>query len=99
MRQFFGKVNLSILLEKKSLKIFYLQRGLIWHLISFQRFTNQDGQGTIETDVHVSIVKNGIQDSNTVVALILASLEEYKKQNPSVTEVWLKTDNAAAYHW
>ena len=47
----------------------------------------------------MGIVEKGIQDSNTVVALILASLEEYKKKNAAVTEVWIKTDNAAAYHW
>ena len=77
----------------------FLQRGLIWHLISYQRVVNSGGKDVVETDVHVGIMKGGTPDSNAVVALILSSLEEYKKTKPSVTEVWIKTDNAANYHW
>ena len=38
-----------------------------------------------------------LQNADTVVAIFKKSLEEYKQQNPDVTEAFLRSDNAACY--
>ena len=37
---------------------------------------------------------DAIQDSKSVVAMVRAALEFYKKGNPHVTEVFIRSDNA-----
>ena len=38
---------------------------------------------------------DSIQDATAVVALIKSALEYYKKANPQITKVWIRSDNAA----
>ena len=69
-------------------------------LTVFQRCLADDkGKASIETDVHASVLNDkSPQDSDTVLAMLISSLELYKKAHPQVTEVYLRSDNAGCYH-
>ena len=86
------------MMEYYSNFIPFLQRGISWHLSSFERCVKNEGKHYQETNVHCSILDDdSMQDSDTVLAIILASLRLYKKANPEVTEAYLRADNAACY--
>lgn len=64
---------------------------MVWHLCAAQVCKKaDDGKSYLDTDVHVSIVKDGIQNANCVVGLILSTLKLYKQDHPDVTDVWIK---------
>ena len=53
----------------------------------------------IELDCHVQVLNDTtLQDSNSVVAIVLKSLQDYKRAHPEVQKVILKADNAGCYH-
>ena len=53
----------------------------------------------IELDCHVQVLNDTtLQDSNSVVAIVLKSLQDYKRARPEVQRVILKADNAGCYH-
>ena len=53
----------------------------------------------IATDCHVQVMdQTALQDTDTVVAIVMQSLVDFKKANPEVEEVILKSDNAGCYH-
>ena len=59
----------------------------------------QNDGHTIELDCHVQVLNNtSLQDSNSVVAIVLKSLQDYKRAHPEVQKVILKADNAGCYH-
>ena len=41
---------------------------------------------------------DSLQNSNTVIGIIKASLQRFKATYPEVEEMWLRCDNAGAYH-
>ena len=67
-------------------------------MVSTQRVTlDEDGNECIDTQIYTMILKDAhdaIQDSKSVVAMVRAALEFYKKGNPHVTEVFIRSDNA-----
>ena len=46
----------------------------------------------------VCLDDDSLQNSNTVIGIIKSSLERFKATYPDVEEMWLKCDNAGAYH-
>ena len=76
------------------------KRGCPWHLIAHERciYDDDSNQALINTDVHAQVLNDfSLQDSVSVVALALASLEAFKVSNPAVKEVILKSDNAGMF--
>ena len=74
----------------------FLQAGFSWALGVFQRCLFDDkNEPFIETDVHTTVLNDkSLQDSDTVLAMLMAILEIYKKANPDVTQIWIRSDNA-----
>ena len=59
----------------------------------------QNDGPTIELDCHVQVLEGtSLQDSSSVVAIILASAKDYKRAHPEVEKLILKADNAGCYH-
>ena len=81
---------------RESTKDWYAQAGWSWQMFAYQRcFPDDLGKGRVETDVHSAILNDkSLQDSETVLAQLKASLELYKKAHPEVTEVYIRADNA-----
>ena len=53
----------------------------------------------IELDCHIQVLNDTtLQDSSSVVAIVLASLKDYKRAHPEAEKVVLKADNAGCYH-
>ena len=75
---------------------FTLQAGYSWALTVFQRcLAMESNKAFMETNVHCSVLNDkSPQDTNCVLAMLMASLELYKKSFPEVTEVYLRSDNA-----
>ena len=49
----------------------------------------------LESDVHCSVLNDkSPQDTDTVLAMLVASLQIYKMAHPDVTEIYLRSDNA-----
>ena len=56
-------------------------------------------QWMVESEVHVQVLREETkQDSPAVVAMGLASLEQYKKAHPEIEEAIIDFDNACCYH-
>ena len=74
----------------------YLQAGFSWALTVFQRcLAEEKNKAFLESDVHCSVLNDkSPQDSDTVLAMLVASLQLYKQAHPQVTEVYLRSDNA-----
>lgn len=88
--------------------MYVFQNGIPWHLGAFEELiTDALGENYVKTLIHAVILdKNTCKDSDTVVALIMASLKIFQEARvdsgiadvSKPTEVWLKSDNAANYH-
>ena len=86
----------------------YGKRGSTYHGVAYERIVDtgkwpahkgENSGPLITNDCHIQVVNNTtLQDSDTALALIIASLEDFKEQNPDVTEVVFKCDNAGCYH-
>ena len=70
--------------------------------MSFETCWPKDGDestGEIRTDVYCHIMEDNDnrQDSNSVVAILLSALEQYKMEYPHITNIILKSDNAGTH--
>ena len=75
------------------------KRGTSLHGVAYERMVKIDEEWIIMVEVHIQILENDtLQDSDSVVALFLASLAQYKSAHMEVEEVIFSSDNAACYH-
>ena len=79
------------------------KKALTYHGVAYERIVDLgDGDKKaplISTNCHIQVVKNTtLQDSDTVIALVMASLRDFKEANMDVEEIILKADNAGCYH-
>ena len=75
------------------------KRGTSLHGVAYERMVKTDEGWIIMVEVHIQILENDtLQDSDSVVALFLASLAQYKSAHMEVEEVIFSSDNAACYH-
>ena len=79
------------------------KKALTYHGVAYERIVDLgDGDKKaplISTNCHIQVVKNtSLQDSDTVIALVMASLRDFKKANMDIEEIILKADNAGCYH-
>lgn len=88
--------------EKQS--EYFGKRGISMHITVVEKLKSEkDERGNIkkyniETDTYASIIdKDSIQDSQAVVAIILANLADYKKLHPEVKRAFLRSDCAGCY--
>ena len=73
--------------------------GISWHAIAYERMIEDENGWSVEVEVHVQVLDETTQQSSdSVFALVLASLELYKKAHPDVEEAIFKADNAGYYH-
>ena len=73
---------------------FFGKRGISWHITVCQ---SKKGEELIaQTFVH--IIESGIQDSNTVVTVMEHVLQTLKRENPALSKVVYRQDNAGCYH-
>lgn len=80
-----------------SQRDWFAQVGMIWHLAAMERcLKNKEGIVEMDTDVYISFLDDdSIGDASSVVGIVLQNLAMYKKAHPEVTEVFIKSDNAA----
>lgn len=65
-----------------------------WELLVYQ-FFSMEGPPCYETQVHDCILSDeSLQDSNSVLAILRSSLELFKKMNPQIKEIYIRSDNA-----
>ena len=73
--------------------------GISWHAIAYERMVEDENGWAVEVEVHVQVLdETTLQSSDSVFALVLASLELYKKAHPEMEEAIFKADNAGYYH-
>ena len=73
--------------------------GISWHAVAYERMVEKENGWVIVVDVHIQVLKESSkQSSDSVVALLLASLEVYKTAHPEIEEAIIKADNAGYYH-
>ena len=79
---------------------YYGKRGISWHVVVYMIKVRNEKTGEIEKkiQVHVQVLDSGKQDAEAVSAMIRKSIEIFKKGNPGVKKLVLKSDNASAYH-
>ncbi|XP_078671137.1 uncharacterized protein LOC144911185 [Branchiostoma floridae x Branchiostoma belcheri] len=70
------------------------KRGLPWHLTVAYRRVN----GIIEVQTFVHLFQTCTQDSNTVVSVMKHTVEELKKDHPSLKYLYVRSDNAGCCH-
>eukprot|EP00058_Branchiostoma_floridae_P019324 XP_002604814.1 hypothetical protein BRAFLDRAFT_70664 [Branchiostoma floridae] len=70
------------------------KRGISWHLTVAYRCVN----AVIEAQTFVRLFKTCTQDSNTEVSVMKHTVEELKKDHPSLTSLYVRSDNAGCYH-
>eukprot|EP00058_Branchiostoma_floridae_P015299 XP_002600787.1 hypothetical protein BRAFLDRAFT_95073 [Branchiostoma floridae] len=70
------------------------KRGISWHLTVAYRCVN----AVIEAQTFVHLFQTCTQDSNTVVSVMKHTVEELKKDYPSLTSLYVRSDNAGCYH-
>jgi len=73
--------------------MYNIPAGISWHVITFQRVVIDQisGQPYLDTQVHCSIIDDkSPQGAEAVVAIFKKSLEVYKRENPDVTEAFLR---------
>lgn len=77
-------------------KFYSFQAGFSWHIGHIQHpVADRENNPFVRTQVHVSILDdNSPQDSETVVALVKASLALFKKGHPEIAKVYVRCDNA-----
>ncbi len=73
---------------------FFGKRGISSHLTVCQ--SNKGGQMVAQTFVH--IIESGVQDSNTIVSVMEHVLQTLKCENPALSRVVYRQDNAGCYH-
>lgn len=74
-----------------------LQAGMSWELIVYQFFVQdqETNEKWFETQVHDVILSDeSLQDAHSVVPILEASLRLFKKMNPQITEIYIRSDNA-----
>lgn len=90
------------MIPANDLFLFKLQKGCSYHGIVYEQVIDQGKGGKddlIATNSHIQVLdQTSLQDSDTVVAIVIQSLIDFKKANPEVEEVILKSDNAGCYH-
>ena len=80
------------------------KKALSHHATAYERVVEPEEGATedgnlISTEYHSQVLENtSLQDSDTTIAILIASLKEFKKNNMDCEEVILKVDNAGAYH-
>ena len=81
---------------RESTADWYAQSGWSWQLFAYQRcFPDDEGKGQVETNVHTTVLDDkSLQDSQSVLAMLRASILLYKKAHPEVKELWIRSDNA-----
>ena len=81
---------------RESTRDWYAQAGWSWQLLAYQRcFSDASDRGQVETNVHCAVLNDhSLQDSQSVLAILKSSLELYKKANPDVEEIYIRSDNA-----
>ena len=85
---------------RESTRDWYAQSGWSWQLFAYQRcFTDASDQGQVESDIHCTILNDkSLQDSQSVLAMLKASLKLYKRAHPNVKEIFIRSDNAGNYY-
>ena len=72
---------------------FFGERGISWHITVCQ---SKKGEELVaQTFVH--IIESGIQDSDTVVTVMEHVLQALKRENPALSKVVYRQDNAGFY--
>ena len=80
------------------------KKALSHHATAYERVVEPEDGATedgnlISTEYHSQVLENtSLQDSDTTIAILIASLKEFKKNNMDCEEVIIKVDNAGAYH-
>lgn len=79
---------------RETQKEFFGKRGISWHITVCQ--TKVDGNLLAQTFVH--IIKSGLQESETVIAIMEHVIQTLKKEHPEIENVYYRQDNAGCYH-
>ena len=71
------------------------KRGISWHISVVVR---RLADGKLQHQAFVHVAENCSQDANAVIAMIRHTLQELKKEHPSISLAFLRQDNAGCYH-
>ena len=72
------------------------KRGLSWHISTV--ITTNASNGSLELKSYAHLLDSCQQDWYAVCSIIENTLEAVKKENPQITRVTLRSDEAGCYH-
>jgi len=79
---------------RESQSDWFRKRGISWHISVVYRKVH----GELQSQTFIHVIQSCSQDSTAVVAILQHVIACIKNENPDLTSVYLRQDNAGCYH-
>ena len=83
---------------REQMDDFFGKRGRSWHVTCVIKGGDDSGDQSFEVETFVHLLDACVQDWFSVASIIEHTLRVIKMEDPHITKVYLRSDNAGCYH-
>ena len=83
---------------REQMDDFFGKRGRSWHVTCVIKRGDDSGDQRVEVETFVHLLDACVQDWFSIASIIEHTLKVVKMEDPQITNVYLRSDNAGCYH-